>query len=117
MGKNMETKAANQINFDYNGKHYCLEFTRETIRQMEAAGFKPAEVYDKPELGLEQMWAGAFLANHRKTSNTVISKILDEMKNRSKLRDKLLEMVAETYESLFPEEDDSDQGNVEWTAT
>ena len=107
----------NQINFDYGDKHYCLEYTRETIRQMEAAGFKPAEVVNMPELGLEQMWAGAFLANHRKTSSTVISKMLDEMKNRAKLREKLMEMVAEAYEALFPDEDDEDQGNVEWTAT
>lgn len=113
----MDIKPVNQINFDYNGKHYCLEYTRETVKMMEAAGFKPSDATEKPILALEQMWAGAFLANHRKTSSTVISKLLDEMKNRTKLRETLMAMIAETYESLMPEEDEEDQGNVDWTAT
>ena len=33
-----DIKKVNQINFDYNGKHYCLEYTRETVKQMEAMG-------------------------------------------------------------------------------
>ena len=38
-----DIKTANCINFDYNGKHYCLEYSREAVKRMEAAGFKPVE--------------------------------------------------------------------------
>lgn len=113
----MDIKPVNQINFDYNGKHYCLEYTRETVKMMEAGGFDPGMVGSRPALSLEQMWAGAFLANHRSTSNTVIRKLYDQMKNKSKLFETLKEMIAETYESLMPDDSEDDQGNVEWTAT
>ena len=113
----MENKRPHSINFEYNGKRYCLEYTRETVKQMEAAGFSPSDIAEKPMIRLEQMWAGAFMANHRKTSNTIIEAMFKEMKNREQLRTVLMDMLAETYESLIPAEDDEDQGNVEWTVT
>ena len=30
---------AKQLTFSYNGKDYVLEFTRNTVRQMESGGF------------------------------------------------------------------------------
>lgn len=104
-----------QINFDYNGKHYCLEYTRTSIKTMEAAGFNPNDIYEKPAIRLEQLWAGAFLANHRSVSNTVIEQLYDKMKDKAKLFETLRDMVAETYDSLLPDDGD-DSGNVEWTA-
>ena len=98
-----ENKNVNQINFDYNGKHYCLEYTREAVKRMEAAGFKPGE-------------SGATPLNHRKESSRVIEAILDKMKDKEKLLEALRTMVAETYNSLM-EPDEGDEGNVEWTAT
>lgn len=114
----MDIKPVNQINFDYNGKHYCLEYTRETVKLMEAAGFNPNDMGDKPATRLEQLWAGAFIAHHRKVSDTVIKDLYDKMKNKEKLLDALRNMLAETYESLLPASDEEDdEGNVEWTAT
>lgn len=107
---------ANQINFEYNGKHYCLEYTRDSIRSMEAAGFNPNDVGDKPAMSLEMLWAGAFIANHRNIGNNLIKSLYDKMKNKSLLFDKLKDMIAETYESLLAENED-DEGNVDWTAT
>ena len=105
----------NQINFDYNGKHYCLEYTLDTIKQMEAAGFSTADVADKPATRVEQLWAGAFLANCRKTSGAVIKELYGKMKDKEKLFAKLLEMYNTALQNLMPDEDD--EGNVEWTAT
>lgn len=113
----MDTKPVSQINFDYNGKHYCLEYTRNTVKAMEAGGFNPNDIAEKPALRLEQLWAGAFLANHRNVSNTVVEKLYDQMKNKSKLLETLRAMIAETYDSLIPDEEGEDEGNVEWTAT
>ena len=108
----------NQINFDYNGKHYCLEYTRETVKMMEAAGYNPGEAGSKPLIETEQLWAGAFLANHRKVSNTIVKALFDKMKDKEKLLETLRNMIAETYYSLLGSDDDEDnEGNVEWTAT
>lgn len=111
-----DIKTANQINFEYNGKKYCLEYTPDTVKQMEAAGFSINDIDEKPATRIEQLWAGAFLANHRRgTSNTIIKGMYDKMKDKEKLIQKLVEMYNNTLEYLLPDEDD--EGNVEWTAT
>ena len=111
-----DIKTANQINFEYNGKSYCLEYTPETVKLMEASGFNINDIGDKPATRIEQLWSGAFMANHRRnTSNTVIKEIYKKMKDKDKLLQKLTEMYSNTLTYLLPDEDD--EGNVEWTAT
>ena len=109
-------KPVNQINFDYNGKHYCLEYTREAVKRMEAAGFKPGESGSTPLIELDMLWAGAFYKNHRKESSRVVETLLDKMKDKDRLLEALRTMVTETYNSLM-EPEEGDEGNVEWTAT
>lgn len=111
-----DIKAVNQINFDYNGKHYCLEYSRESVKRMEAAGFRPGESGSTPLIELDMLWAGAFFKNHRKTSSKIIEELLEKMKDKDKLLEALRNMVAETYTSLM-DTDEDDEGNVEWTAT
>jgi hypothetical protein len=109
-----DIKNVNQINFDYNGKHYCLEYDRKTVMRMEAAGFKPGESGETPLIELNMLWAGAFYKNHRNVSSHIIEELLDKMKNKDKLLETLRNMVSETYNSLI---DEDNEGNVEWTAT
>lgn len=117
MDKIKEVKPVNCINFDYNGKHYCLEYTRESVKRMEAAGFKPGESGSTPMLELDMLWAGAFYKNHRNTSSRIIENILDEMDEKDRLLETLRKMVAETYNSLLESNDDENSGKVKWTAT
>ena len=51
---------AKQIKFEYKGKDYCLEYTRETVKQMERDGFKTENLLSKPMLTLPLLFAGAF---------------------------------------------------------
>lgn len=111
-----DIKEANCITFDYKGNHYCLEYTRESVKRMEAAGFKPGESGSTPLIELDMLWAGAFYKNHRRESSNVIEKLLDKMNDKEKLLDALRNMVAETYNSLMDPTEDS-EGNVDWTAT
>lgn len=99
------------INFDYNGTHYCLEYSREAIKRMEQAGFRPVESGFTPLIELDMLWAGAFYKNHRGTSSRVIEELLTKMKDKEALLDALRRMVAEAYDTLMDNE-----GNVEWTA-
>lgn len=114
-----ENKNVNQINFDYNGKHYCLEYSREAVKRMEAAGFKPGESGATPLIELDMLWAGAFYKNHRNVSSKVIEDLLDKMTHKLKLLETLRSMVAETYTSLMNEDiSEGDEGNApNWTAT
>ena len=112
----MDNKPVNQINFEYNGKRYCLEYTPETVKQMEASGFNLNDLSEKPATRIEQLWFGAFLANHRRgVSNTVIRELYNQMKDKEKLLQALTEMYTNTLNYLLPDEEN--EGNVEWTAT
>lgn len=112
----MNIKNPNQINFEYNGKKYCLEYTPESVKQMEASGFNINDMSDKPATRIEQLWTGAFLANHRRgISNNVMNEMYKKMKNKEVLLQKLSEMYSNTLNYLLPDEDD--EGNVDWTAT
>lgn len=114
-----DTKQGNKIEFDYNGKHYRLEYDRKSVLRMEQAGYKPGETELSPYTELNILWAGAFAKNHltgpNRVSDRVIEEILNEVKmDKLELRDILRNMIAETYRSLM---DENNEGNVELTVT
>lgn len=107
---------AKQLTFEHKGKTYTLEYTRESIKQMEREGFVASNIVTKPMTTLPQLFAGAFKANHR---FDVRQKQIDEMftlfKNKNALVDKLAEMYAEPMETLM--DDEVDEGNaIVWEA-
>lgn len=107
---------AKQLTFEHKGKVYTLEYTRESIKQMEREGFIASDIMIKPMNTLPKLFAGAFKANHR---FDVKQKQIDEMftlfKNKSALVEKLAEMYAEPMETLM--DDEVDEGNaIVWDA-
>jgi hypothetical protein len=111
-----DIQKVNQINFEYNGKAYCLEYTPDTIKQMEASGFNINEIGDMPATRIEQLWTGAFLAHHRRAvGDGTAKKPLMKMQKREDLLTTLTKMYNNSLEYLLP--DEGDEGNVDWTAT
>lgn len=106
-----------QITFSYNGKDYKLEFTRRTIRQMEDNGFNIQNMTDKPMTMLPNFFAGAFLANHRNTKREVIDEIYDNMPNKDKLIEALVEMYNEPLSALMSEPEENSSKKVDWTTS
>lgn len=106
---------AKKLNFEYKGKEYTLEYTRESIKQMEREGFVAADITTKPMTTLPQLFAGAFKAHHKfDTKQKQIDEIFSMFKSKSALIEKLAEMYSEPLEELM---DDSDEGNaIAWEA-
>ena len=107
---------AKQLNFEFEGKEYSLEFTRRTVTEMEKKGFLASEITEKPMSTLPALFAGAFLANHRFTKQETIDNIFAKMTKKEELIGKLAEMYNEPIMALV-EEPEEDKGNVAWTAT
>ena len=106
-----------QLNFEHKGKEYTLEYTRESVKQMEREGFKGEDIINKPMNTLPKLFAGAFKAHHK---FDVKQKQIDEMfelfKNKQALVEKLAEMYAEPMEALMDDEN-IDEGNaIAWEA-
>lgn len=101
------------INFSYNGTDYCLEYTRKTVKTMEDRGFVASRIVDAPMTVLPDLFAGAFLANHKHTKREIIDEIFDKMKDKSSLIETLSQMYNEPIKALM---EDGDEGNaIEWT--
>jgi hypothetical protein len=104
---------AKQIRFSYNGVDYTLEFTRESIAQLERQGLVASEITDKPMTVLPALFAGSFIANHRFTKQALIKEIFEKMPDKAQLIAKLLEMFNEPLETMMDDPEDS-EGNVKW---
>lgn len=96
---------------DKYGNPYTLEYTRETVMQMERSGFNIADAESKPMTTIRGLFEGAFLANHKAMKPTTIEEIFEGLTNKSALFEKLAEMYTEPYESLM---DEPEQGNATW---
>ncbi len=105
-----------QLNFSYDGKEYCLEFTRRTVEMMERNGFVASDFREKPMNTLPALFAGAFLAHHRFIKQDVIDDIYDKMTNKQELIGKLAEMYNEPIAALVNDPEEGAAGNVSWTA-
>ena len=110
MGKN--------IKFEHKNKEYTLEYTRESVKQMEREGFVAGDIVTKPMLTLPKLFAGAFKAHHKfDTKQKMIDEIFELFKNKQALVEKLAEMYAEPMETLM-DDDNVDEGNaITWDAS
>lgn len=106
---------AKRLNFEYDGKEYCLEFTRSTVREMERKGFVASDLSDKPLSTLPELFAGAFKAHHPTERKAVIDEIYNLMPDKQGLISCLAEMYSEPINALL-DEPEGNQGNViKWT--
>lgn len=101
-----------KLTFTYDDKDYVLEYTKNTVRQMERSGFIANDFEDKPMTVLPTLFAGAFLANHSSVKREKIDRIYSKMGDKKKLIAALSEMYNNTVETLLEE---PEEGNVEWT--
>lgn len=104
--------ANKNIKFEYKGIKYTLEFTKRTERMMEANGFNIGLVGEKPQTMIPELFAGAFLCNHRSTKRELIDEIYDQISDKEGLLTKLGEMYNEPLEALM-----DSQGNLNWEAS
>ena len=109
--KNRKTKLA----FEYDGVHYTLEFTPDSLKQMERNGFSFAKMQDFALTAPEELFYGALIANHRRTSRALREEIWKSMcaqeeESGKYLNDILGEMMTEAIDEIG-----SHQGNVKWS--
>ena len=104
-----------KISFSYDGKDYCLEYTRQTVKKMEDRGFVAARILEAPMTVLPELFAGSFMANHKYTDRKIIDAIYDKMTDKKQLVETLTQMYNEPIEALMA---DGDEGNgIQWTTT
>lgn len=107
---------AKQLSITHQGREYILEYTRETVAMMERKGFKASDIQDKPMTTLPELFAGAFLANHRFVKRDIIDAIYERLTQKGELIGRLAEMYNEPIMTLIDDPDEA-EGNLNWTAS
>lgn len=109
--------AANQIHIPYNGVTYTLEYSRDSIRKMEARGFRVSELGDMLATQLPLLFYGAFFMHHGGIRQELTDQILIAQRNKKGLFDTLIEMYQAPLNALLIDDPEGDEGNATWEAT
>lgn len=107
---------AKTIQFTFDGEDYTLEFSRRTVRDMEASGFKLADIKNKPMTAYPILFRGAFKCHHRRMDDAVADRIYAQITSKEAFIEKLVEMYVDTMNTLFEEPEESEK-NVQWKAS
>ncbi len=102
-----------KIEFDYEGKHYTLEYNRNSVALMERQGFTVEEFGKKPMIMLPLAFEGLFYKNHKSITREKVEEIYNKMKNKETLMKNIADMLNETYTSLQSEPTEK-EGNIDW---
>ena len=107
-----------KIKLTYDGKDYTLEYTRQTISQLEKQGFVAADFAEKPATMLPLAFRGAFYKNHKFVKEETVEEIFEHISNKQGLIAELSTMLVECYETLMNDTKvEDDKGNAVWEMT
>lgn len=107
---------AKTITLTYEGSKYTLEFTRETVKQMERRGFKLTDVVDAPLTYAPELFAGAFKANYPRLDRGFINEMFYSIPDVRGLINALSEMYNEPILALLDGASEDDEGKASWAA-
>lgn len=108
-----------QIAITYKNKEYKLEYSRQSVRQMEGSGFVLDQIDTKPMTMIPMLFYGAFIKHNKGINRKLVDEIFDKIPSKfddeNGLVAKLIEMYSETVNTLSTS-DDVDEGNAAtWT--
>lgn len=101
------------IKFDYDGKHYVLGYTRESVKQIEAQGFVLEEIQSKPLTMVPLLFYGAFAVHHRGTKRKLTDEIWEKIKG-AEILTALIEMYSQTVADLLGVDEEEDPNRIVW---
>lgn len=106
---------AKKISFTDDKIKYTLEFTRDSVKQMERNGFSISNVTSQIVTSYTELFAGAFLANHPDIEQEKIDSIYAAMPDKPKLFEKLVTMYIDVINTLTAEPEEGSK-KIVWRA-
>lgn len=103
-----------KIELTYNKKTYTLEYSRQSVRTMEQQGFVLDKIGEMPMTMVPLLVHGAFAKNHKGVKRDLVDEIRDhirDMDGEEGFLRQLLEMYADTVNTLMAGASDIDEGN------
>lgn len=104
-----------QINFEYDGFNYTLEYTRRSAQALQEAGFDDSKIDTMSLKMIPMLFRYAFRAHHRNMREEKIDEIYEKLGDKTELIKQLATMYYDAVATLADEPEDS--GKVEWTVS
>lgn len=101
------------IRFTFENKTYELEYSRQSVRQMESQGFNLEDISAKPMTTIPLLFRGAFYKNHRGIKMKFIDELYEKMSDKNGLLNALIEEYSNTL-AVLTEDNEEAEGNVVW---
>lgn len=113
------------INIKTNdGKTYTLAYTRDTfikvVTKLKRMGINYQEDLYDPMIAVmvfPELFEGAFLANHADVDSETIKGILENLTEKEKIVNPLMDLFLEPFTSLTDSLEEKKEGNVSWEVT
>ena len=112
------------INVTYNKNSYLLEYSRQSVKQMEQQGFVLDQIGDKPMTMVPLLVYGAFAKHNKGMKRALMDEIYEHITDKigedgeGGFIQTLLEMYADTVNTLTGNAAESDEGNAAtWKVT
>lgn len=102
------------LKVEYKGKKYELGFTRNSVVMLERNGFNIDEISTKPMTMLPMFWQGAFVAYNKGIKRALVDEIFENIRGKQDLISGLVELYADTLNTLTDEPDEDNAGNATW---
>ena len=111
-----------KITVSYNNANYDLEFSRTSVKQMEAQGFVLDKLAEQPMTMIPMLVYGAFTKNHKGIKRSLVDEIYEHITDKigdgeNGFIHALLEMYAETVNTLTDNEAVDEGNRAVWTVT
>lgn len=111
-----------KITITYDSKEYVLEYSRAAVKQMEAQGFVLDKLSEQPMTMVPLLVYGAFIKNNKGIKRNLVDEIYDHIADKIGDGDNgfihaLLEMYAETVNTLTDNENVDEGNRAVWTVT
>jgi hypothetical protein len=111
-----------KITVTYKNNDYVLEYSRNSVKQMEQQGFVLEKISDQPMTMIPLLVYGAFVKNNKGIKRALVDEIYEHIADKvgnegDGFIHALLEMYAETVSTLT-DSDPIDEGNrAVWKVT
>lgn len=108
MKRNEKTK----IQFELDGKEYCLEYTLASVKKMEKDGLDLKNFESQLITSMDILIKGLFIAHHDKLSDEERLDIYSQLKGEVD-DNQLMEVIVTMFQEVV-EEINNSKGNVKW---
>lgn len=103
-----------KLHVPYEGTNYVLEFTPDSLKQMERGGFNFSRMQDAILTAPEELFYGAFIANHRRTTRALREEIWKAVSDTDEEGNYISDIIGEMMSQAINELNNH-QGNVKWS--